>query len=736
MLKKLSLIGLSAVFMLLIFVGTVTAANIVERDATQEALAMLTTDSQSTLVEASFSGVESQVNTSTLHKQTYPTDENSYVVLSTGNSSQVFSGNASTFISNYLYGRNFTDAHPRQPDLDTYDVATLSITLNVPSNANTLTFDWQYGSEEIPTFIGTSYMDYFTAKLTLPSGYTKEITNMPNGEVPTVDTIVDFVNMPGGSSSSPEPPYPIPNDVALNALTTAGTNQTDFTPFVSVVDVSPYQGQQITIVFEIGDAGDDMYDSAVFMDSLGFDVVTTTQTKLQLVQNSLEVNKVENQATLNVGIANPSDNQTITTNFNAYTGVKWDNGTVSYTVEETKSVSLSPLASTDKSFNVTIPSKANMSGYYLGVKRFDVPPQSAKGVSNQYQFYSVTTLSKVTVTPQTKSLGTGSTGKISLILNEVPPEGFSYANFTVSFSNSSVAEFEDVEFPDWAGAFKDNSSLPSSTIWFKGGDYDNEVTAGQTDVVLANLTFKANSPGDTDVVVTANSIQDDSYSETFLSTQNGYISVTPATSNIIVSPPTKTLAINSTGTLDIVIDQVPTGLSFANLTVDVANSSVAQIESISYPSWAGLSNNSYLPSSAIWFKEGDLDNKVSSGDTNVVLATVTIKALGEGASDIDLTVNSFEDDSSSEIKGDISTSIGTVSVVAGPSQIGGNQPQDTDGDGLFDDVDGSDSFNFGDVIFFFQNFDSNAVENNKQFFDFDGDGNLTFGDVIGLFQSL
>ncbi len=69
-------------------------------------------------------------------------------------------------------------------------------------------------------------------------------------------------------------------------------------------------------------------------------------------------------------------------------------------------------------------------------------------------------------------------------------------------------------------------------------------------------------------------------------------------------------------------------------------------------------------------------------------------------------------------------------------QIGNHQPQDLDDNGLYEDIDGDSSFNFGDIAFFFQNFDSSAVKNNHQYYDFNGDGNINFGDVIALFQDL
>lgn len=77
-----------------------------------------------------------------------------------------------------------------------------------------------------------------------------------------------------------------------------------------------------------------------------------------------------------------------------------------------------------------------------------------------------------------------------------------------------------------------------------------------------------------------------------------------------------------------------------------------------------------------------------------------------------------------------------VTEEAGPPSIDGNTPKDINQDSLYEDVNGDNNFNFGDIVFFFQNFESNSVKNNKQYYDFKGDGSINFGDVVGLFNTL
>jgi len=211
--------------------------------------------------------------------------------------------------------------------------------------------------------------------------------------------------------------------------------------------------------------------------------------------------------------------------------------------------------------------------------------------------------------------------------------------------------------------------------------------------------------------------------------------ITPVAS-VTIYPSSSTVSPDSTTTINVLIDAVPTGLSYANITVKISNSSVAEITNIEFPTWAALTDNSQLPSSTVWFKAGDLSDQVKAGDTNVVLATLTIKGLNPGTSDITITVNSFQNDSYQNIKDQIATISGTITVITGPPPIDGNQPMDLNNDGLFEDVNGDGYFNFGDIVFFFKNFDKPEIKNYPQFYDFNNDGSVNFGDVVALFKML
>ncbi|WP_207591317.1 glycoside hydrolase family 2 TIM barrel-domain containing protein [Halomontanus rarus] len=71
-----------------------------------------------------------------------------------------------------------------------------------------------------------------------------------------------------------------------------------------------------------------------------------------------------------------------------------------------------------------------------------------------------------------------------------------------------------------------------------------------------------------------------------------------------------------------------------------------------------------------------------------------------------------------------------------PPAIDGTVPQDTTGDGLSNDFDGSGSTTTTDVNVFFENVDNPDVADYPEYYDFDGNGQVSVTDVVELFDSL
>jgi len=224
--------------------------------ANQLASAILTPETTFLLESASMTGPADQFEIySYFPLQGFPTDGYSYAVISNGYASGI-AGVATDF---YSYGTGGPSSPPySHRGLNSYDIATLSLTLHVPDWANNLSFDWKFATEENPEFIG-AFVDWARAIITTSAGETN-ILLLPDGEPVDVDNAIPFSNAVSGSSSTnPLPPYPSPNDTVYNAVTGMYTSTFDLTSFV---------GETITIDFQVGDENDAVLDSALFIDNL------------------------------------------------------------------------------------------------------------------------------------------------------------------------------------------------------------------------------------------------------------------------------------------------------------------------------------------------------------------------------------------------------------------------------------------------------------------------------------
>ena len=149
------------------------------------------------------------------------------------------------------------------PDnFDANNIATLSFDFVVPDGAEGVAFDWKFGTEESPSFLGSQFQDFFEAVLITPDGSFSNIALFPDDTPVTVDNNDNYANTPGGSSQSPDPPFPDPPDSVYNAVTT--DTQT------GIANVAAFQGQTVRLRLRVADATDGVFDSAVFVDNLRF----------------------------------------------------------------------------------------------------------------------------------------------------------------------------------------------------------------------------------------------------------------------------------------------------------------------------------------------------------------------------------------------------------------------------------------------------------------------------------
>lgn len=185
--------------------------------------------------------------------------------------------------------------------------------------------------------------------------------------------------------------------------------------------------------------------------------------------------------------------------------------------------------------------------------------------------------------------------------------------------------------------------------------------------------------------------------------------------------------------VDVVLLQAPQGLERYDVRASLSPPGVARVVGVQS---VGLGENFIQVISQtdddIRFRGADLDNRISAGAEQIVLAQLQIEGIIPGLVQVSLDFELFTADGSQPENPNAVS--GVIEFFQGPTPLedGLSAPKDLDGDGLFEDVNGDGVFNEADALLLAFHIDSPNVTNNIQFFDFNGDGQITFADAARL----
>jgi hypothetical protein len=133
------------------------------------------------------------------------------------------------------------------------DVTVLKIDLDVPATANCLTFDFQFYSEEYPEWVNTEYNDAFIAELD-GSTWTTSGTSIIAPDNFAFDPSGDVISINSTGNT------------AMTVADAAGTTYDGATPLLSAsTQITPGAHSLYLSIF---DQGDQLWDSAVFVDNM------------------------------------------------------------------------------------------------------------------------------------------------------------------------------------------------------------------------------------------------------------------------------------------------------------------------------------------------------------------------------------------------------------------------------------------------------------------------------------
>jgi hypothetical protein len=115
------------------------------------------------------------------------------------------------------------------------------------------------------------------------------------------------------------------------------------------------------------------------------------------------------------------------------------------------------------------------------------------------------------------------------------------------------------------------------------------------------------------------------------------------------------------GTTNLSIDSIPSGLSGYRTGLKLTTPGIAEFTDISFPSWAGLNDKSGFPGSEVSFRAADLGGSVERDAGRTILATLTVRGLTAGTTMVTISDLVIDDDADSKVTATVENSTVIVS---------------------------------------------------------------------------
>ena len=279
-------------------------------DGRDLALAILA--NTSTLVSTSYHDTDEDGNRQSIILSSLgtmaPTNGDTFVLLSTGiaGANPVTSGENNPGSERGTWFKGGQYGYPR-------DEVKLTMVLQVPPHMHYLYYDVQFFSAEYPEYVGTQYNDKLTITVYSPS----KGTSSYSFDVNSGYFVLDSNGIPGTGF-----------DVFATSGSPGGVDWIDTTPRnpgadAGASDLIPIGGvthpvsplEQITVIIDIKDAGDNQFDSAAFIDNLRFTGYAETDIVARKTVQDLNGGDVRSNDTIkysitisNTGAADQQDN--------------------------------------------------------------------------------------------------------------------------------------------------------------------------------------------------------------------------------------------------------------------------------------------------------------------------------------------------------------------------------------------------------------------------------------------
>jgi len=193
------------------------------------------------------------------------------VVISTGNVNDLGTANTNTATSTSFSLSGDSDL-TNLAGISTYDACIMEFDC-IPTG-DTLEFNFAFGSEEYPEFVGSSFNDVFAILISGP-GITGEFNAaaLPGGTIPVATNNVNAVS---NSNYFYDNENPAGQFISFDGFTL------NLTAFAVVVPFATYHFK-----IALADAGDGIYDSGVFLEAFSFRSNEGSSSGVKSIDNSL-----------------------------------------------------------------------------------------------------------------------------------------------------------------------------------------------------------------------------------------------------------------------------------------------------------------------------------------------------------------------------------------------------------------------------------------------------------------
>jgi hypothetical protein len=346
----------------------------------------------------------------------------------------------------------------------------------------------------------------------------------------------------------------------------------------------------------------------------------------------------------------------------------------------------------------------------------------------------------VGLTPADQAVGVDGQTSYDVVV-EGPTEGISAYTMMLELDNASVATVEGFEHTH--DPMFEDTSVTADSVNVSAALGDSPIE-GSEEVVLGTLTVSGQAEGTTDLAFVEESLEialaDDSVSAYSTGTvTDGSLQVTadgePTTVELVPLGP----VVPGEVELGVVVTGADSGISAYDMALSTDSAAAT------FTDWELSAGTGSEPLD---------DSQISDNGTSLSLVAALLDAGHEPAEETQIATVTvavdepgthaleFDEATIQDLDGGEYTLLTKDSALSATSlpPVGNAEdpPEDTNGDGLHEDVDGDGSVTIFDVQALFKNLDSPAIQENAPAFSFDG-GNqeaVTIFDVQGLFDKV